>query len=413
MSGPADTMEEEPRPVGLESEDDDPPPPGIVSLDIRSLALFRIAFGTVILLDLLARVPEIRDFYTDDGILPRVLMFQRMRSLGAYSLQFVSGEWVVQLAIFLVMIAVTICFIVGYRTRASAVLGWLLIMSMQGRNPFVLHGGDDVIRILLFWCIFAPLNGRWSVDAALNKDRPPLPVANASWGAQALMFQLCFIYWSTSVWKWHPVWIKEGSALYYALNLTQFAKPFGTWLLQFPHVLQFLTFATISLEFFGPFLLFVPVWTRWFRILAIVGFIGLHMGIFLTMQIGLFPWICMAAWLMVMPSMVWDQADLLWARLSSSVRSFLRTWRVRIGESLERFFARFRKPPAPKEELGPIASVFVVSYALIVFAINFLTLPSVNGKVPSTSHSRRSSWGCTSDGLCSRPIPWARTGGMW
>ncbi|HEY8258580.1 MAG TPA: HTTM domain-containing protein [Gemmatimonadales bacterium] len=373
-------------PPGAPEPDDlpevDPPPPAIVSLDLRSLALFRMVFGFVILLDLLARIPEIPVFYTDSGAVPREFMFSTIRSWGGYSLQFMSGAWPVQLAFFLVMVAVISCFIVGYRTRTSAVLAWLLIMSMQGRNPYILHGGDDVIRILMFWCIFAPLNARWSIDAALNRDKPLLPVSNASWGAQALMFQLCFIYLSTAVWKVHPVWLTEGSAIYYALHLTQFAKPFGTWLAQFPHLLQLMTWATWGLEFFGPFLLFIPVRTGWFRLLAMVSFMGLHLGIFLTMAIGLFPWICMAAWIMVMPSMVWDWVDRWYPRLSPSVRAFIERTRAGVAATLVPFFARFKTPPAPRENLGLAGGVFVGAYALIVFAINFQTLPVVKGKVP-------------------------------
>ncbi len=371
-----------PAPALDEVYEDDPPPPAIVSLDLRSLALFRIVFGTVVLLDLLVRIPEIGVFYTDDGTLPRAFMFSTMRTWGGYSLQFLSGEWPIQFAIFAVMIAVMACFIVGYRTRLAAVLAWLLIMSMQGRNPYILHGGDDVIRVLLFWCIFAPINARWSVDVALNKDQPLLPVLNASWGAQALMFQLCFIYWTTAVWKLHRVWVIDGSAIYYALSLTQFAKPFAVWLVHFPLLLRFMTYSTIALEFFGPFLLFIPFWNRWFRLLAMVSFIGLHMGIFLTMAIGFFPWTCMAAWLMVMPSMVWDWVEVMSARLSHSVRSAFARGRDWVALSLERFFARFRRPPAPRENLGLTGSVFVFSYALIVWGINVQTTPLVSGKVP-------------------------------
>ncbi len=143
-----------------------------------------------------------------------------------------------------------------------------------------------------------------------------------------------------------------------------------------------MTRATISLEFFGPFLLFVPFWTRWFRILAISSFIGLHMGIFLTMQIGLFPWTCIAAWLMFLPSIVWDGAE---KALGDKLRSLARrtvAFRTWIAEGAQRIAARFGKPPAPQEELGPVGSVFVVAYSLVVFTCNFMTLPQVNGKVP-------------------------------
>jgi hypothetical protein len=146
--------------------------------------------------------------------------------------------------------------------------------------------------------------------------------------------------------------------------------------------MQFMTYSTWCLEFFGPFLLFIPFKTQWFRLLAMVSFIGLHMGIFLTMAIGFFPWTCMAAWLMVMPSMVWDWAGALAGRVSFSLReSIRRAWAV-VLDSLERFFRRFKTPRPPQENLGWLGGVFVTAYALIIFTTNFQTLPLVKGKVP-------------------------------
>ncbi len=186
---------------------------------------------------------------------------------------------------------------------------------MQARDPVILHGGDDVIRLLLFWSMFAPLNGRWSLDSLLNPSRPPLHVANASWGTQALMLQLCFIYWFTAAWKWHPIWIKEGSAIYYALSLDQFAKPLGKVLIQYPDVMRAMTHGTVALELLGPFFLFIPIWTARVRLLVVLTFIAFHAGIGLTMALGTFPWICSAAWLMFVPALVWERlGSAAWGR---------------------------------------------------------------------------------------------------
>ena len=43
----------------------------MLAVDLRSLALFRVALGTCLLIDLAGHIPQIDDFYTDAGILPR------------------------------------------------------------------------------------------------------------------------------------------------------------------------------------------------------------------------------------------------------------------------------------------------------------------------------------------------------
>ncbi len=279
----------------------------ILSLDLRSLALFRIAIGTCLVCDLISRLPDIDAFYTDAGILPREAVVGPLGSPWTLSIHLMSGQWAVQFALMLVAIIFALGMTVGYRTRLCTVVSWFLLTSMQARNPIIGHGGDTLLRVLLFWSMFVPLNGRYSLDQALNPSGPRLPVTHMSWGSQALMLQLCFVYWFTAAAKLHPVWLGEGSAIYYALNLDQFTRPFGYFLLGFPGLLRQMTHGTMLLEAFGPLLVFSPIWTGPLRLLMVLAFIGLHAGIGLSMYLGNFSWVCAAAWLMFLPPLVWDR----------------------------------------------------------------------------------------------------------
>jgi len=63
------------------------------SLDLRALALMRIAIGLVILLDLGIRVTDLEAFYADTGVTSR----EMIRQFNWYSFQFsfhmLSGHW--------------------------------------------------------------------------------------------------------------------------------------------------------------------------------------------------------------------------------------------------------------------------------------------------------------------------------
>jgi hypothetical protein len=70
----------------------------VFALDLRSLALFRMALGAVILGDLLTRVPVLVALYSDDGAVPRVLALAEQRRVGFPSLYFAwvrlfFGDW--------------------------------------------------------------------------------------------------------------------------------------------------------------------------------------------------------------------------------------------------------------------------------------------------------------------------------
>jgi predicted DCC family thiol-disulfide oxidoreductase YuxK len=275
-------------------------------LDLRSVALFRIALGLCVVADLLIRIPQIDAFYTDRGVMPREAIFGPLQGTWAVSLHFISGQWAVQLLLFLAALVFAVGMLLGYRTRLCTIGCWVLVMSLQVRSPLILHAGDDLLRMLLFWSMFVPLDGRYSLDRALNPSAPTAPSALLSPGSLALVFQICAVYWYTAAEKMHPIWLTERSAVYYALSLDQFATTFGKLLLQFPGFLQVMTSGTLVLEMLGPLLALSPVATGPLRLLAVALFLTFHAGLGLSLHLGLFPWVCAAAWLVFLPGMFWD-----------------------------------------------------------------------------------------------------------
>jgi Vitamin K-dependent gamma-carboxylase len=316
------------------------------------MALFRIAFGACLIADLLFRIPQIDDFYDDRGALPREAVIGALRGSWAISVHFISGLWTAELALFLLALGFAIGFTLGYRTRLCAVASWFLVMSMQVRSGMVLHGGDDLFRVLLFWCMFVPLSGRFSLDRTLNPDARPLPLAHLSPGSLALIFQVCAMYWYTAAEKMHPVWLTERAAIYYTLSLEIFATPLGRFLLGFPKLLPVLTIATVVLELFGPILVLLPVRTGALRLLVLGTFISFHVGLGLTLRLGLFPWVCVSAWLLFLPPDFWE----FLGKKLPSIGSHLRAPR----RLPERLFQPPLRPPAPKQDFGLATSVLVL-----------------------------------------------------
>jgi hypothetical protein len=104
------------------------------------------------------------------------------------------------------------------------------------------------------------------------------------------------------------VWHTEGTAVYYALMVDQFATPFGKYLLQFPELLKVLTFSTFYLELLGPLFIFFPLWTAGFRTATALVMIVLQAGFGLSLDLGLFPWAMSVGWLAFLPAEFWDAA---------------------------------------------------------------------------------------------------------
>src|SRR6185369_3440973 len=132
-------------------------------IDARVPALLRIALGIVIVTDLVDRLRDLFTFFTDLGVVPRSAFPMRWSIFAA------TGQPGPTAALFLLGIPIGVALMVGYRTRAASVLAWVFLTSVMARNPYICDGGDTVLRLLLFWSMFADLGARYSFDVRLGR----------------------------------------------------------------------------------------------------------------------------------------------------------------------------------------------------------------------------------------------------
>ncbi len=273
-----------------------------LSLDLRSLAVFRIALAGILLADLGIRYTDLEVHYADGGLAPPA----SAELLSTGSVHCLSGSPGFQAVLFVLHALFAVALLVGLYTRLATFACCYLLISLHVRNPLILQGGDSLLRLLLFWGMFLPLGARCSLDSL--RASGPLPSRVFSFASVALILQTCFLYWFSFALKTDPCWRTDGTAVYYALSIDQLVTPVGKTLLQYPEAMRFLTFGTLALELLGPVLLFFPWQRQRFRLLAVAVFLGFHLvGLNLCMELGPFPYVCAAAWLAILPSLFWDR----------------------------------------------------------------------------------------------------------
>src|ERR687898_1796427 len=282
----------------------------IFGADLRSLAMFRIVLALLVLADLAIRATDLYQHYADAGVLPRTVLMEDVLSPWVFSLNLMNGGSFFQALLFGVGALAALGMLVGYRTRLMTFVVWVVLLSIHVRNPLVNGSESLLLRMLLFWGMLLPLGAYWSVDRARSALPRPSPrfLSLATFG---LFMQIAFVYWFTSALKSGPEWRTDYTALYYALSLDQLATPIGHMLLDFPSLLQVLTFGTFVLEALGPLLLFCPFFTGPVRTAAALAFMSFHFGIWLTMEIGTFPWISAFCMVCFFPTWFWDRASTL------------------------------------------------------------------------------------------------------
>lgn len=279
----------------------------VFSLDYRSIALLRISIGLVLLFDIIQRSFSLSAHYTDNGVLPRGLLFKLWNEPNFYSLYNVSGTpfWVTILFIASAIFATML--IVGYRTHLAVIASFVLLISLHSRNPLVLQGGDVALRVVLFWMMFLPLAKRFSIDALFGRELAPKEENYFSAASVSYTIQFILIWSFTGLLKDGAPWVANFTAVAMALTLDTFTTGFGVWLRNFPNLLYYFTFITIFLEKFSFAFFISPFKTNWVRLVGLILLNILIIGFNLSFRLGLFGMIMISISLGLLPGLFWDK----------------------------------------------------------------------------------------------------------
>ena len=203
----------------------------VFGIDLRSLALFRVCLGTLIISDLANRATNLTAHYTDAGVL-RGADAITFLSDWRLSVHLWNGTATFQALLFILAGLFAAAMLIGYRTKITTIVSWFLLMSLQNRNPIILQGGDNLLLMLLFWSMFLPLGARFSVDSALNRRDSQISDRYFSIATMALLIQCMSVYLFNAILKSGDDWLPDATAIYYIIHLDSllyvFKPPFET-----------------------------------------------------------------------------------------------------------------------------------------------------------------------------------------
>lgn len=272
---------------------------GAFSVDLRSLALARIALGTLAAADILVRASQFNVFYAESGMLPLSAVSEFHAYQWLPSVYLISGSAAWTILLFACTFAAACCVAAGYRTRAATFALWFLLLSLHQRVAPIVNGGDNALRLVLFWCLFLPWGDRFSVDAARSQGDSPRRVVSPA--TAALCLQIALIYWISVLQKLRsPDWIR-GEVVWNALNQQTLVTDVGSWIAAYPAWCRILNYAVILFETAGPLLLLACYARRRLRIGTIAAFWLMHLSFLLCMHMGIFPLISCAVLLVFWP----------------------------------------------------------------------------------------------------------------
>ena len=286
-----------------------------VAVDARAVAALRVALGVLLVVDYLSRARWLRAFYTDAGVFPRAALRETHPTLARLSVHALWGEAEPQALAFAVGVAAAVALAVGYRSRTAAVVSWLLLVSLHARNPVVLNGGDSLLRRTLLWSLFCPLGARWSLDAAAGRARRRTTDDRLAGPATAaLLVQPVVVYATNGLLKLRGNAWPSGRGIHTVFALDRYTTPVGETVAAAPSLLAALGWGWLALLLVSPALV---VLTGRRRTLLAAAFAACHLGMAVTMWLGVFPFVALAALLPFVDARVWDRVEAVVGRGST------------------------------------------------------------------------------------------------
>jgi len=375
-----------------------------LSVDRRSLGVFRVLFGLVLFSDLFRRWAELRFWYTNSGLLPNHTLLWRPPASHSFSLFFtVSTEREAGLGFALCAVAYAM-FVLGYRTRLAQVLALLARVSLNSRLAVLENGGDMVMDLLCLLTLVLPLGARFSLDAvlvairderappssakterAVNRAAPPVQ----SLAVLGLLLQFATIYYFNAAAKSGAAW-RDGSAVHYALHQDKLVTWAGVWMREHLPVqaIHALSWSTLVTEWLGFLLIITPVCVFQARLLAVCLMPLLHLGFALGLNLGGFSPAMMSFFPLLLLAEHWD---LLERRFGARVRPLARRLELSVRSGL-----RWAALPAPVEPPNPARArawrwISEGAVALLLLAITTEVLND-NAPVPKALRLPQPAW---------------------
>ena len=289
-----------------------------ISLDKRSLAVGRMMLGFLVVMDLVKSRWKFRTLlYSDKGMWPRSLVLAgcdpRISCQSDFSLYMCFGSPAWTSFAFMLAGISGVCAAIGFYTHLSLFGCWLHLYSLSRRCSGCQQAGDTFFQLLMFWSMFLPCEDVWSIDSlriSVDKTDSLFDNGVTSLACVGLLSQIGMIYAFCAMFKITPSW-KDGTAIDKVLKNFAFSRSLKSsvklnivvnLLHKFPFLPRLLTSLTVFVEHSA--VLFLFCWPL--RGIGCAIFCSFHFGLYSSMRLGIFPLVCITAWVLVLPGYFWE-----------------------------------------------------------------------------------------------------------
>lgn len=282
------------------------------------IGIFRIVYGVLVMATLILLRPDWLNWFGPHAwvSLETMQKIEPGMRLNLFAVLPQTGGWIE--ALFWISLGSAFLLAIGFFTRASSVIVFLCVASIQQRNLFITHGGDTFLRVAGFFLMFAPAGAALSVDRWMRLRRGLEDTAArgySAWAQRMIQIELSLLYFVSFYWKvLGDPWL-HGTALYYVYHLDELQRFYVPSFLRHPVVLKLGSWFALVLEF----CLAVFIWVRGVRYYLLGLGLAFHLYLEYSLSIPMFQWDVLSAYILFV-----DAAD--WRRAGNWIRGHMGSW---------------------------------------------------------------------------------------
>ncbi len=282
-------------------------PPRLFAIDLRTLGLFRIYLGLLLIGQWVTLWIGAEEFLSDLGVLPSHYVLFNPIARGVSLLAPFSTLAEVRGAL-IGILGLYVAFLLGLGGLMVRVLTLAAAVSLLLRNLWVENGGHVVINLLLVWSLLLPLSDRfsWRRRGALAADLAT-PGAVRGLAPLGVRVSIALIYFFNFLTKTGETW-QSGTAVHYTLWMAERVWPWAVAVreaLPAP-LLQVASHATLAIEGMLPFLILSPLFPIACQRAAAVLIFLLHASIALMINLGPFSFAMFGCAVLLLQSEDWE-----------------------------------------------------------------------------------------------------------
>lgn len=257
--------------------------------DTLPLALCRIVNGAVAIVCAAMMFPDRFIWFSDRGLVsPQTAV--EMTDVPVTSIFHWIGDAERLITPLLVLMMVAgFTLMIGFFTRTSAAIVFLILMALHHRTPMVLSGADMLLRINALLLAFSHAGASLSLDSrrAGGPMQPP-------WAQRLIQIQLAIVYAGSMIWKLRGrPWV-DGTAVYYVMSISEFQRWRHPVIFLPVAVSKILTWSTLVVEGAAATL----IWFKPFRKPVMVAALLLHASMGIVLNIPMFQWMMIGSLLL-------------------------------------------------------------------------------------------------------------------